>query len=160
MKGMRGKFQKDDILWKRMQVWRKHQRMQQDLTGHHSTISTKVKRKESGEPDKKEDSPLDGVFWGRVFVAVSPLEKTADECSSLLCAQAMSHGHPKIATASVSQLTGRWRSFRMHTANAATANGEAVSLSAWRIAPLQSMHHGHKNRITGRESTMPSRPVL
>ena len=36
--------------------------VQQDLSGHHSTISTKVKRKESGEPDKKEESPLDGVF--------------------------------------------------------------------------------------------------
>ena len=35
---------------------------------------------------QKEESPLDGVFWGRVFVVVRPLEKTADEYSSLFCA--------------------------------------------------------------------------
>ena len=64
-------------------IWRKHNMCSRIWSVHHSTISTKVKRKESGEPDKKEDSPLDGVFWGRVFVAVSPLEKTADEYSSL-----------------------------------------------------------------------------
>ena len=45
------------------------------------------------------------------------------------CAPASHTAHPKIATA-------------------------AVSLSAWWVAPLQAIHHGHKNRITGRDSTM------
>jgi len=62
----------------------------------------------------------------------------------VFCAQAMSHAHL--------ENSGSFREpahrqveifFLMHTANAATANGEAVSLSAWRIASLKPCAAGH-----------------
>jgi hypothetical protein len=46
----------------RVIIRRKHHRMQQDLSGRHSTISTKRREGKRAESQtKKEDSPLDGV---------------------------------------------------------------------------------------------------